>query len=157
EFVVDVVVVDVVDVVVVLVVLDGQLPQSPGQLVQFSVGGSQVRLPHTGGHVPQSAEQFVQFSSGVSQVSSPHTHTPQSPGQVVQFSVRSQVKSPQVARPACAAGTPATRAQVSTIAAAIQFRENMDCLPPSFVGSAADPQMSMGSPSSRNRDALVGT
>jgi hypothetical protein len=66
--------------------LQEQLPQSAGQLLQFSPV-SQMPLPHEV-QVPQSLGQDVQFSDGDSQMPFPHDgHAPQSVGQVLQLSV----------------------------------------------------------------------
>jgi hypothetical protein len=70
-----------------------QAPQSPAQLLQFSLQ-SQTLSPQTG-QAPQSDAQVVQ-SSVQSQTLSPQTgQAPQSDAQVLQSSVQSQMKSPQ--------------------------------------------------------------
>ena len=75
----------------------GQLPQSAGQLKQFSIAGLHEPLPQAS-HAPQSGAQERQSSGGLQKPSSQAEHVPQSPGHDEQVSAASHVPLPQLAQ-----------------------------------------------------------
>jgi len=95
----------------------GHVPQSCGQVEQFSRPAVQVPSPQVGGHAPQSLGQVLQVSVPL-QTPSPQEaggHAPQTLGQVLQVSVPLQTPSPQVGGQA-----PQSRGQVLQVSPPLQ-------------------------------------